>query len=127
MSQFDTENKDVLLATALASGASASAAAKQMDLSLSTVKRRMADPVFRKLVSDLRQEVLTAALGRMTDNMTRAADAVAALLDAEQPAIRLGAARTLVSLGLRLQDALDLTDRMRELERALALRQGMSP
>jgi hypothetical protein len=77
-----------------------------------------------QLVSELRQEVLTAALGRMTDNMTRAADAVAALLDAEQPAIRLRAARTLVTLGLRLQDALDLTDRIRELERELARKQG---
>jgi transcriptional regulator of acetoin/glycerol metabolism len=50
MTQFDTEKKDVLLAAAIASGTSASAAARQMDLSLSTVQRRMADPDFRKLV-----------------------------------------------------------------------------
>jgi hypothetical protein len=124
MSQFDTENKDVVLATALATGASASAAARQMDLSISTVKRRMADPDFRKLVCDLRQEVFTAALGRMTDNMTRAADAVSALLDAEQPAVRLRAARTLLTLGLKLQEALELTDRIRDLEEEVARKQG---
>ena len=54
MSQFDTENKDVLLAMALAAGASASDAARQLELSLSTVKRRMADPDFRQFVSELR-------------------------------------------------------------------------
>ena len=124
MTQFDTENKDVLLAAALASGLSASAAARKMELSLSTVQRRTADPEFRRLVSDLRGEMLSSALGRMTDNLTRAADTVAGLLDAEDPAIRLRAARAMFTLGLRLHDAVDLTGRIRDLEEELAQKQG---
>jgi hypothetical protein len=127
MTQFDTENKDVLLATAIASGATASAAARELDLSRSAVQRRLADPDFRRLVSDLRREVVTAALGRITDNLTRAADTMAALLDAEQPHIRLRAARVLVTLGLKLQDSVELADRVEEVERELARKQGVNP
>jgi hypothetical protein len=127
MSQFDTENKDLLLATALASGSSASTAARQMDLSLSTVKRRMADPEFCRLISDLRGEMLSAALGRMTDNLTRAADTFAGLLDAEDPGVRLRAARALFTVGLRLRDAIDVTERIRVLEGEFANQQAIAP
>src|SRR5262245_55044702 len=123
MTQFDTENKDVLLATAIASGTSASAAARQMDLSLSTVQRRMGDPEFRQLVADLRKEMLTSALGRVSQNMTRAADTVAALLDAEEPHIRLRAARALMTLGLKLHDCIELSERIEALEEEVEQRQ----
>lgn len=116
MSQFDTENKDVLLVMALAAGASASDAARQLEVSLSTIKRRMADPDFRRLVADLRAEMLHRALGRVTDNMTRAADTLANRLDDPNPAIGIRAARALLTLGLRLHDAVDLTERVRRLE-----------
>jgi transposase-like protein len=120
MSQFDTENKDVLLAMAIASGASSAETARDLDVSISTVKRRMADPEFKQLVNDLRREMLTTALGRMSHNMTRAADTVAALLDAEEPYIRLRAARAMLTLGMKLNDAVDLTERIHELEMKVA-------
>jgi hypothetical protein len=123
MTQFDTENKDVLLAMAIASGASASAAAREMELSLSTVQRRIADPEFRQLVAELRREMLTSALGRVSHNMTRAADTVAALLDAEEPHIRLRAARALMTLGLKLHDSLELSERIEALEEEVEQRQ----
>ena len=116
MSQFDTENKDVLLAMALAAGASASDAARQFEVSVSTVKRRMADPDFRQFVADLRAQMIERALGRLTDNMTRAADALAGLLDDPTPSIRIRAARALLALGLRLHDAVDVNERIRNLE-----------
>ena len=65
MTQFDTENKDVVLAMALAAGACAAEAARQTGVSLSTVNRRMADPDFRRFVADLRGQMLAAALGRL--------------------------------------------------------------
>ena len=122
MTQFDTENKDVLLAMAIASGANASAA-REMELSLSTVQRRMTDPKFRQLVAELRQELLMTALGRVSHNMTRAADTVAALLDAEEPHIRLRAARALMTLGIKLRDSVELSERMKEVEDELERRQ----
>lgn len=127
MTQFDTENKDVLLAMALAAGASASDAGRQLDVSLSTVRRRMADPDFRKFVGDLRDQMLERALGRVTDTMTRAADALAALLDDPKPPIRIRAARALLSFGLRLHDAVDVTERVRRLEEELARRPEALP
>jgi hypothetical protein len=127
MASFGTTEKKVALALALASGATAPQAAEQTGVSLRTVHRKLANPAFRRLVSRLRGEMLAAALGRMAENMTRAADTVAALLDVEDPAIRLRAARALLSLGLRLRDSVDLGDRVRELERELAHKQGVLP
>ena len=127
MSQFDTENKDVLLAMALAAGASASDAARQLEVSISTVKRRMADPDFRRFVADLRAEMLARALGRVTDNMTRAADTLARLLDSQNPAIQIRAARALLALGLRLHEAVDVADRVREIEAELDCRRQEFP
>jgi hypothetical protein len=127
MSQFDTENKDVLLAMALAAGASASDAARQLELSLSTVKRRMADPDFRQFVSELRAQMLERALGRVTDNMTQAADTLVKLLNDPSPAIQIRASRALLTLGLRLHDAVDLANRVHEVEAELARRQEALP
>jgi len=118
MSQIDTAEKDVLLATVLASGASASAAARQLDIGLCTVKRRMAEAHFRNLVADLRAEMVASALGRMADNMTRAADQIAALLDDENPSVRLRACRALISLGLKMRHSVDVDRQVRELQDA---------
>jgi len=127
MAPFDTTGKKVALALALASGATAPKAAEQAQVSLRTVRRKLANPAFRRLVSRLRGDMLAAALGRMAENMTRAADTVAGLLDEENAAIRLRAARTMLSLGLRLRDSVDLGERVRELERELAQKQGVTP
>ena len=116
MAEFGAENKDVLLAVAIASGTSASEASRQLDIPLRTVQRRMADPDFRRFVTALRDQMLERALGRVTDNMTRAADALASRLDDPNPAIGIRAARALLTLGLRLHDAVDLTERVRRLE-----------
>jgi hypothetical protein len=102
MSQFDTENKDVLLAMALAAGASAADAGRQLDVSVSTVKRRMSDPDFRRFVADLRGQML-------------------------EPPIRIRAARALLSFGLRLHDAVDVTERVRRLEEELDRRPEALP
>jgi hypothetical protein len=116
MSQFESENKDVLLATALACGASASETARQLGVCLNTVKRRMLEPGFRKLVANLRAEMVECVLGRMTERLTRATDAVAELLDSPEPHIRLRAARILFHTSFRLRDAVDVDQRIRDLE-----------
>jgi hypothetical protein len=125
MTHFDSPEKDVLLATAIAAGASASAAAQQLQVSLSTVHRRLAEPSFRKLVFDLRAEMVASALGFMTDNLIRAAKSTAELLDAPQPHIRLRAARTLFNFAMRLREAVDVDQRFRDIEEELARKQGV--
>ena len=111
-----SDNKHVLLALAIASGASTAEAAARLNCSVRTVKRRRAAPEFRQLVADLRAQTLEQALGCLTDHMTRAAQKVAALMDDPDPALQLRAARTLLTLGLRIHDAVDLTERVRKLE-----------
>jgi hypothetical protein len=121
------KEKRSLLALALASGTSIKDAAEQAGISRRTVERCLARPAFRQLVARLRGEMVATALGRMTDNMTRAADAVAGLLDTPEPHLRLRAARTLMSLGLRFRESVDTADRIHDLERELARRRGIEP
>ena len=80
----------------------------------------MATPAFRKLVADLRAELVSRAMGRLVGNMANAADAIAGLLGAEDDGVRLRAAKALLTLGLRLRDSVDVNDRLRDLEEQLA-------
>jgi hypothetical protein len=116
MSQFDTGNKDVVLAMAVANGATNEDAAHLSGLSLSTVKRRKADPDFQRFVSDIWADLLKQTLGRLTGSMTKAIDALIALLDDPSPTVRMRAVRLLMTLGIKLQDAIDLNERVRKLE-----------
>ena len=127
MSASVTPGKKMVLALALASGMTAAAAAEQEQVSLRTVRRRLANPAFRRLVARLRGQMLEAALGRLAENMTRAADKVARLLDSGNEAVALRAARTLMSLGLRLRDSVELADRIHDIERELARKKGVAP
>jgi hypothetical protein len=127
MSQNVPSKKRSLLAMALAARASATQAAEQFGISRKTVQRCLANPDFRRRVARRRGELIPAALGRMADNMTRAADTVDRLLDAEEPAVALRTARAVLSLGLRLRDSVELAERVDELEAELADRQGVGP
>jgi hypothetical protein len=125
MSRFVASEKDVTLAFALAAGASTSAAAEEFGVNQRTVQRRLNEPDFRQLVADLRAELMGQALGRMASNMTtRAADSLAALLDSEDERVRLRTCRALLSLGLKMRDSVDLTERVREIEAEIARKQG---
>jgi hypothetical protein len=120
MSHFVTKEKNVCLALALASGVGVTLAAEQAVVHRRTVYRKLADPAFRRLVADLRDELISRALGRLANNMTFASDEMAALLKAENPSVRLRAAQAIVSFGLRLRESVELTERVREIEVELA-------
>ena len=120
-------DKRTLLALALAAGTPVGEAADQAGICRKTVQRWLAKPAFRRLVSRLRGQMLATALGYMSDNMTRAARTVAALLDAPEPHIRLRAARTLMNFGLRFRESVDVADHIHQLERELARKQGVLP
>ena len=99
-------------------------AAGQVGVSESTARRRLAIPAFRRLVARCRNELTTTALGRMADGMTRPADAMAGLLDEKDPAVRLRVARAVVSLGQKLRDSVEVSDRIHEIEQEIARRKG---
>jgi hypothetical protein len=91
-----------------------------MGISTRTIRRKMARPKFRRLIAELRDEFIGQALGRLADNMTRAADSFTTSLDSDNEALRLRAARGMLSLGLRLRDSVELTERIRQVEEELA-------
>jgi hypothetical protein len=120
MSPIVPSEKNLHLALALAAGLGVCAAAEKANLSRKTAQRKLGDSDFRRLVADMRDELIGRALGRLADNMTLASEEIAALLKAENPALRLRAARAMLTFGLRLRDSVELTERIRQVECELA-------
>ena len=127
MSPNVPENKNSRLALVLAAGATVTAAAAELGISRKTVQRKLAKPVFRRRVAELRAQLFGEALGRIADSLTRATDSLAALLDSNDPAVRLRAAAAILSLGMKMRDSVDVSDRLSELEAELARKQGYAP
>jgi transposase-like protein len=127
MSQNVPEKKVSRLALVLAAGTTITAAAEEFGVSRKTVQRQLAKPAFRRLVAELRCQLFAAALGRIAENMTRASDSLVSLLEVNDPALRLRAARAILSLGIRLRDSVDVSDRLNEMEAELARKQGVAP
>jgi hypothetical protein len=111
---------DDLLATALAAGATTAEAAERSGLSARTVRRRMTDKAFMAGVDALRAEMTSRALGKLADGMAGAADVLRDLLGAERESVRLGAARSVLEMGARLREAVEVEGRLREVEQHLA-------
>ncbi|MCE9530546.1 MAG: helix-turn-helix domain-containing protein [Planctomycetes bacterium] len=116
MEQNETPDKRSELALVLASGTSVTDAAQQLQISRSTIYRELDRPEFRQQVANYRARICTVALGRMTGSLARAADTLVGLLEDEQPHIRLKAARALLTLNPRIEEAVSTTERVRELE-----------
>ena len=112
--------EDALL-LALACGASVDQAARQCSLSTRTVYRRLADSAFRQQLQALRADLVQRTAGALT---AAATEAVRTLLELQKPsappAVRLGAARSVLELGLKLREAADLEERLAALEESLA-------
>ena len=101
----------------LACGASVEAAARQCKVSDRTVYRRLADPGFRAQVQAARGEMVTRSAGLLT---AAAGEAVRTLLSLQKestpPAVRLGAARAVLELGIKVRELADLEVRLAALE-----------
>ncbi len=107
---------DGQLVLELARGATIRDAAAATGFSEKTVSRRLETATFRRRVSQARGEMLATASGRMADGMAAAADTLRALLLAKSEAIRLGAARALLELGVKLRESVELEARISALE-----------
>jgi hypothetical protein len=111
------ESRDDRLAQELACGAGIAAAAQAAGVSERTVVRRRADPSFRKRVTERRTAMLNEALGRLTHASAAAAAVIVRLmLEAEDPAIKLRAAKVLLQMGIKLGEYVDLEQRVAVLE-----------
>jgi len=105
---------------ALAAGGTVEAAAKAADVSETTAYRRQREPAFRQRVAEVRDEMVSRAVARLSATSTLAADCLRELLKAQSETVRLGAARAILELGSRLREQEDLGARIAALERELA-------
>ncbi len=113
--------EDALL-LALACGATVEAAARQCGLSERTVYRRLHEADFRARLQALQADMVQRTAGALT---AAATEGVRTLLDllkpASPPAVRLGAARAVLELGMKVRDAAELAERIAALEAQLGM------
>jgi hypothetical protein len=114
------ENADEKILVALACGATVPKAAADAGVSTRTVERRLADPKFRARLHQLRGETLQRAGGMLTAATLKSVSTLVALQEANHPAaVRLGAARAVLDLALRLREQTELENRLTTLENRL--------
>lgn len=110
-----------LLALELAGGQTIRAAAAKIGMGESVAYRRWAnDPEFRRRVGDLRGEMVARAAGVMADGMSEAATTLRGLLTAISESTRLGACRTMLELGVKIRETVELESRLKVIEEQLA-------
>jgi hypothetical protein len=121
MAQKGKRNADQRLLLALACGATVEQAARQVGISESTAYRRLADPDFLRRLQKLRGDMVRRTAGALT---AAATEAVRTLLDLLKPpappAARLGAARSVLEIGVKLREVADLEERLTALEERTA-------
>ena len=117
------ENADVALLVALVAGATVADAASRAGVGERTVFRRLDDPNFRGELSTLRRRLLDDAVAEMTDATVDAARTLRALTGPNEAAsVRLGAARAVIELGIRLREHAELEARVDAVETVLMTR-----
>ena len=112
--------EDALL-LALACGATVEAAGRECGLSERTIYRRLREPDFRQRLQDLRADMVQRTAGTLT---AAATEAVRTLLDLQKPAapppVRLGAAKAILEIGMKVREVAELEQRLQALEEQVA-------
>jgi hypothetical protein len=115
------KKSDTKLLLALACGAIVEQASRQCGLTPRTVYRRLADEDFRRQIQELRTEMVQRTAATLTAAGT---ESVRTLLSLQQPTVaapvRLGAARAVLELGVKLREVAELEQRLAALEGRLA-------
>jgi hypothetical protein len=99
---------DATLLLALAAGHTVRDAASFAGIGERTATRRIADPEYRRQVNGLRADMVQRALGKLADAATEAVGTLRGLLAAESESVKLGAARSILELGCKLKEAVEL-------------------
>jgi hypothetical protein len=122
MPQPHNRRADAKLLLALACGATVEQAARQTGLSVRTVYRRLADPDFRRQVQSTRTDMISRAAATLTAAGTEAVKTLLVLQQNTAPAaVRLGAARAVLEMGIKLREMADLEERLAALEQQIAV------
>src|SRR5262245_56284774 len=119
------KHADEVLAGHLAAGLPHAQAAAKAGVSERTVRRRLANAKFRKLVEELKGEAVGRAVNILGRTMSGAAVELAKLLKSGDEKTRLQASKAIIELGLKARQHADLERRLDELE-SLLHRDGSS-
>jgi hypothetical protein len=120
MAQHGKQHANQTILLALACGATPEVAARQAQVSERTVHRRLADPKFCKQLEQLRSDILQ----RTSSSLTAAgSESVRTLLELQKATVphatRLGAAKAVLEIGMKLREMTELKDRIAALEQRL--------
>src|SRR5262249_178708 len=122
MAQRGRRKADHELLMAFACGATVESAARQAGVSESTPHRRLEDPAFRQQLQAIQTDMIKRTAGALTAAST---ESVRTLLELQKPsappAVRLGAARSILEIGIKLREAADLEERLSALEQQLGV------
>jgi hypothetical protein len=111
---------DEVLAAHLAAGKPLAAAARAVEVSETTVRRRLADPTFRRLLDQRKAELVGEAVALLGKSMSAAAGELVRLMtESSDQKIKLMAAKEILAAGLKARQALDLERRLDDLEAAM--------
>ena len=116
MTGHDREQGGAALVAALAGGATVQEAARQAGVSEATVYRRLRDAGFCQQLAEARSELIGRAVGVLARVSTAAAATLAGLLKADSESVRLGAARSILELAVKLRESEELERRILALE-----------
>lgn len=108
-----------LLTAAVANGARIKDAAAEIGCSQSHAYHLSASPTFKQRVAELRAEACNAAVGRLSDAASLAVDTLVEMLDAaNEPAIRMQAAKAILANVKPLSEIAELRGRIDAIEKA---------
>jgi hypothetical protein len=108
--------EDKLLLT-MACGATVENAARQCQLSKRTVYRRIEEPDFRRRLQAMRTDMVQRTSGALTAAGSEAVRTLLELLKgAKAEAVRLGAARSVLEIGMKAREFAELEERLAALE-----------
>jgi hypothetical protein len=113
------QNADPILIAALLSGATIVDAAERAGVSEQTARRRLRNLEFRARLNAAGDDLVAAAARAIADANGEAVSALRDLLRDGPPAVRLGAARTILEFTPRFRAAHDHEERLALAERSL--------
>ncbi len=117
------KDPDTVLILALACGATVDAASRQCGISERTVYRRLRDAKFQRKIQSVRDDMIQRSAGQLTASALEAGKTLLALLaNTTPPAVRLGAARAILEIGIRVREAAELAQRVADLESRIGLK-----
>jgi hypothetical protein len=107
-------------ALALAVGKPVRTAAQEAGVGERTLYSWLRQPVFKGRVSELRERLISEAVGRLSRAMAAAVQVLVRLLKSEDEVTRLRAARAILELGVQVREHGELGPRLQAIEDRLA-------